>query len=223
VLKRYLSDICLGLLYMQDLQGATTLCEMNMVPVVKTLLQLQDNWYLVHSPQPMTSCINCLNSSVSEIFIRSGKNRVHVSPSCRLHLASHVLISNFVVQLDTVIKQYEWELGRISFSAEERPHSDEWLAAFEENPGRAMLTTIRQSLAVEKRSSIWSFIFSLLGIVIIVTLAVFIGYALLTQYYLTLHQRVIQWVMHILPESVRALMPSPLPPGVNAKYHLAEV
>jgi hypothetical protein len=127
-----------------------------------------------------------------------------------------VLISNFVVQLDTVIKQYEWELGRISFSAEERAHSDKRLAAFEENPGRAMLTTIRQSLAVEKCSSIWSFIFSLLGIVIIVTLAVFIGYALLTRYYLTLRQRVIRWVMHILPESVCALMPYPLPPGVDA-------
>jgi hypothetical protein len=148
VMKRYLNDTCLGLLYMQDLQGATTLCEMNIIPVVETVLQLQGNWYLVHSLQPMTSLINCLNSSVSEIFIRSGKNRVHVSPSCRLHLALHVLISNFAVQLDTVIKQYEWELGQISFSAEERAHSDEWLAAFEENPGQATLTTICQSLAL---------------------------------------------------------------------------
>ncbi len=74
VLKRYLNDTCLGSLYMQDLQGATTLCEMNVVPVAETVLQLQDNCYLVHSPQPMTSQIDCLNSSVSEIFIRSGAN-----------------------------------------------------------------------------------------------------------------------------------------------------
>jgi len=74
VLKRYLNDTCLGSLYMQDLQGATTLCEMNIILVAKTVLQLQDNWYLVHSPQPMTSRVNCLNSSVSEIFIRSGAN-----------------------------------------------------------------------------------------------------------------------------------------------------
>jgi hypothetical protein len=201
---------------MQDLQGATTLCEMNVVPVAETVLQLQDNWYLVHSLQPMTSRIDCLNSSVSEIFIRSGTNRVHNSPSCRLHLTSHVLISNFVVRLDTVIKHYEWELGQISFSAEEQAHSDEWLATFEETSIRATLTNIRHSLAVEKCSSIWSFIFSILGIVIFITVAVLIGYALFTRYYFTLCQRVIHWVMHILPESVCALMPSPPPPGADA-------
>jgi hypothetical protein len=201
---------------MQDLPGATTLCEMTIVPVAEMVLQLQDNWYLVHSPRPMTSRIDCLISSVSEIFICSGANRIHVSPSCRLHLTSHVLISNFAVQLDTVIKHYEWELGRISFSDEEQAHSDKWLAAFEETSIRATLTQIRHSLAVEKRSSIWSFIFSLLGIVIFTTVAVLIGYAFFTQYYFTLRQRVIRWVMHILPELVRALMPSPPLPGVEA-------
>ncbi len=201
---------------MQDLQGATAPCEMNIVPVAETVLQLQDNWYLVHSPQPMTSRIDCLNSSVSEIFICSGANRIHVSPSCHLHLTSHVLISNFAVQLDTVIKHYEWELGRISFSAEEQAHSDEWLAAFEETSIRATLTQIRHSLAVEKCPSIWSFIFSLLGIVIFITVAVLISYAFFTRYYFTLRQRVIHWVMHILPELVRALMPSPPPPGAEA-------
>ncbi len=216
VLKRYLNDTCLGSLYMQDLQGATTLCEMNIVPVAETVLQLQDNWYLVHSPQPMTSHIDCLNSSVSEIFICSGANRVHVSPSCHLHLTSHVLISNFAVQLDTIIEHYEWELGRISFSSEEQAHSDEWLAAFEETSIRATLTQIRHLLAVKKCSSIWSFIFSLLRIVIFVTIAVLIGYAFFTRYYFTLRQQVIHWVMHILPESVSALMPSPPPPGAKA-------
>jgi hypothetical protein len=105
---------------------------MNIVPVAETVLQLQDNWPLVHSPQPLTSRIDCLNNSASEIFIRHGANRIHVSPSCSLHLTSHMLISNFAVQLDTIIKHYKWELGRISFSSEEQAHSDEWLAAFEE-------------------------------------------------------------------------------------------
>jgi hypothetical protein len=201
---------------MQDLPGTTTLCEMNIIPVAEMVLQLQDNWYLVHSPQPMTSRIDCLNSSVSEAFIRSGANRVHVSPSCRLHLTSHMLISNFAVQLDTVIKHYEWELGQISFSAEEQAHSDEWHAAFEETSIRAKLTQICHSLAIEKCSSIWSFIFSLIRIVIFVTVAVLISYAFFTPYYFTLSQRVIRWVMHILPKSVCALMPSPPPQGAEA-------
>jgi hypothetical protein len=79
VLKQFLNDTCLGSLYMQDLQGATTMCEMNIVPIAETVLQLQDNWYLVHSPIALTSRINCLNSSASEIFVRRGANRIHVS------------------------------------------------------------------------------------------------------------------------------------------------
>ncbi len=127
-----------------------------------------------------------------------------------------MLISNFAVQLDTIIKHYEWELGRISFSAEEQAHSDEWLAAFEETSIRATLTQIRHSLAVEKRSSIWKYIFSLLGIVIFTTVSVILSYILFTRYYFTLRQRVIDWVMHILPDSVRALMPSLSPPEADA-------
>jgi predicted PurR-regulated permease PerM len=127
-----------------------------------------------------------------------------------------VLISNFAVQLDTIIKHYEWELDRISFSAEEQAHSDEWLAAFEETSIRATLTQIRHSLAVEKRSSIWKYIFSLLGIAIFTTVSVILGYILFTRYYFTLRQRVIDWVMHILPESIRALMPSLSPPEAAA-------
>jgi hypothetical protein len=216
VLKRFLNDTCLGSLYMQDLQGATTMCEMNIIPIAETVLQLQDNWYLVHSPIALTSRIDCLNSSASEVFIRRGANRIHVSPSCRLHLTSHVLISNFAVTLDTVIKHYEWELDRISFSEEEQAHSDEWLTTFEDTSIKATLTQIRHSLAAEKRSSIWQYIFSLLGLVIFTTLAVIVGYVFFTRYYLTLKHRVTQWVLHILPESVRALIPSLAPPEANA-------
>jgi hypothetical protein len=123
-----------------------------------------------------------------------------------------VLISNFAVTLDTVIKHYEWELDRVSFSAEEQAHSDEWLQAFEDTSIRATLSQIRHSLAAEKRSSIWRYIFSLLGLTIFATLAILFGYIFLTRYYCTLRQRVIHWVLHILPESVRSLMSPPPPP-----------
>ena len=216
VLNRYLNDTCLGSLYMQDLEGATTLCEMAILPIGETVLQLQDNWYLVHSPISLTSHIDCLNSSASEVFVRRGINRIHVSPSCRLHLTSHVLISNFAVTLDTVIKHYEWELERISFSEEEQAHTDEWLAAFEDTSIWATLGQIRHSLSVEKRSVIWKYIFSLLGLVIFTTLAVILGYFVLTRYYLTLCPRVTQWVLHLLPESIRAMMTSSPPPEAAA-------
>ncbi len=118
---------------------------------------------------------DCLNSSVSKVFIKTGANCIHVSPSCHLHLTSHVLISNFAVQLDIVIKYYERDLGQISFSVEEQAHAEEWLSAAEDNIGKSTLTTIRHSLAVEWHSTLWSFIFGLLGIVIAITLAVLLG------------------------------------------------
>ena len=216
VLKRYLNDTCLGALYMQDLEGATDLCEMNLVPIAETVLQLQGNWYLIHSPVSLTSRIDCLNSSASEVFIRRGASKIHVSPTCRLHLTSHVLISNFAVTLDTVIKHYEWELDRVSFSEEEQAHSDEWLQAFEDTSIRATLSQIRHSLAAEKRSTIWRYIFSLLGLTVFATLAILFGYVFLTRYYFTLKTRVVNWVMNILPESVRSLMSLPPPPEAAA-------
>jgi hypothetical protein len=127
-----------------------------------------------------------------------------------------VLISNFAVTLDTVIKHYEWELDRVSFSAEEQAHSDEWLQAFEDTSVRATLSQIRHSLAAEKRSTIWRYIFSLLGLTVFATLAILLGYIFFTRYYFTLKQRVINWVMHILPESVRSLMSLPPPPEAAA-------
>jgi hypothetical protein len=83
------------------------------------------------------------------------------------------------------------------------------------NVGKPTLTTIRHSLTVERRSSIWSFTFGLLGIIIAVTLATLLGYAILTWHFLTLRQCVTRWVTLLLPKSVRALMqpPGPTPSG----------
>jgi hypothetical protein len=44
-----------------------------------------------------------------------------------------------------------------------------------------------------------TYIFSLLGIAIFTTVSIILGYILFTRYYFTLRQRVIDWVMHILP------------------------
>ncbi len=74
VLKQNLNNTCLGSLYTQDFQGSMTLCEMEIIPEDETVLQLQDNWYLVHSPQAATCQINCRNSSVSKMFIKCSAN-----------------------------------------------------------------------------------------------------------------------------------------------------
>jgi hypothetical protein len=135
---------------MQDLQGAMTLFEMDIVPEVEMVLQLQDNWYLVHLPRPLTSYVSCLNSSTSEVFIKGGASRIYISPSCRLQLRNHVVILDFTLHLDGVIKHYECELDRLAFSPEEQACLAEWLAILDnENVRKSTLTSIRQSHTVE--------------------------------------------------------------------------
>jgi hypothetical protein len=110
VMRRELNSTCLGSLYIQDFPGTMTLCEMRIVEQTKTVLQLQDNWYLVYSPAAFTSYIICLNNSNLEVFEKTGPNRIYISPSCQMHLKDHILISDFSLRLDSVIKHYEWDL-----------------------------------------------------------------------------------------------------------------
>jgi hypothetical protein len=76
------------------------ICKMDIVPQVKTVLHLQDNWYLMYSPCAITSYVSCINTSSSKVFVKYGANQIYVSPSYRLQLREHVLISDFVLHLD---------------------------------------------------------------------------------------------------------------------------
>jgi hypothetical protein len=114
-MQRELNSTCLGSLYVQDFLGATNLCAMKIMEQSETVLQLQDNWYLVYSPSAFTGYIICLNNSNSEVFINTRPNRIFISPSCRMRLKAHVLISDFSLCLDSVIKHYEWDLDKIAF------------------------------------------------------------------------------------------------------------
>jgi hypothetical protein len=94
VMWQELNSTCLDSLYVQDFPGAMTLCKMWIVEQTETVLQLQDNWYLVYSPAAFTIC---LNNSNSEVFVKTGPNRIYISPSCRMCLKDHVLISDFLL------------------------------------------------------------------------------------------------------------------------------
>jgi hypothetical protein len=208
---------------MQDFVGATELCEMRIVEQKETVLQLQDNWYLVYSPVAFTSYITCLNNSNSEVFMKTGPNRVYISPSCRMRLKDHLLVSDFALRLDTTIKHYEWDLEEIAFSPEERTLSSQWLQILDsESVGRSTLNSIRQDIAIEKRSSSWIYLFSILGALAATILAVIISYIIYVHYFVTLKKRVVNIILHTLPESiVNMIRPpqipvaDPVPPPVQ--------
>jgi len=88
------------------------------------------------------------------------------------------------LKLDNVIKHYEWELDKIAFTDEEEARSTEWLTILnDENAGRTTLNAIRQALAAERRSSVWIWIFTFLGLMSLLSLMVASGYLLATHYF----------------------------------------
>ncbi len=203
ILKKELNSTCLGSLYVQDFRGPMTSCKMDILPQAMTVLQLQDNWYLVHSPHQFISYVSCLNTSNSGVFIRPHVNCIFVSPSCCLQLLEHVLISDFAICLDAVINHYKWDLDHIAFSTEDQSCSAKWMAILsDENIGKPTLPSVLQSLVVECRSSIWQYVFTLLGLLMLVLLAVLAGYIIFTQHIITLKQRIFLLLGNVLPESV---------------------
>jgi len=187
VMRRELNSTCLGSLYLQDFIGATNLCEMRIVEQVETVPQLQDNWYLVYSSVAFISYIICLNNSNLEVFMKTGPKWVYISPSCRMHLKDHMLVSDFSLRLDSIIKHYEWDLDEIAFSPEERTLSSRWLEILDsESVSRSTLNSIRQDIAMERRSSSWTYLFSILGALAATILAVVIAYAVYVHYFVTL-------------------------------------
>ncbi len=183
----------------------------------ETVLPLRDNWYLVHLPRQFTGHITCRDLSNSEVFLKPGPNRFYVSPSCRLQLSDHLIISDLSLKLDNVIKHYEWELDKITFTDEEEARSTDWLTVLnDEKAGRTTLNTIRQALAAERRSSVWVWIFTFLALLLFLLLMVVVGYFIVTRYFWTLKTRILKYLVQLLPESVVRLLTPATHPTVAA-------
>jgi hypothetical protein len=149
--------------------------------------------------------------------LKPGPNRFYISPSCRLQLADHLIISDVSLKLDNVIKHYEWELDKITFTDEEEARSTEWLTILNnEKAGRTTLNAIRQALAAERRSPVWIWIFTCLGLLLFILLMVILGYFVMTRYFWTLKTRILKYLVQLLPEPVVRLLTPATPPTVAA-------
>ena len=154
---------------------------MKIVEQTESVLQLQVNCYLVYSSTTFPSYNVCLNNSNYEVFVKTGPNRIFISPSCRMHLKDHVLISDFSLQLNSTIKHCKWDLDEIAFSPQEPSVSSRWLEVLgSKNVGRSTLNSIWQDIAIKQWLSSWKYIFSMLGVLVLVILAVAIVYVIMT-------------------------------------------
>jgi len=108
LLHKYPENTCLGSLYQQKYEEARDLCSFHLEPAREYVRQLKDNWYLIYSEVAITAPLKCANSSYSEIHIRAGASKFHLSASTqdcvgfvrldptRLHSVRHGLGSHVV-------------------------------------------------------------------------------------------------------------------------------
>jgi len=59
VLSRRLDQTCLGALYNQNFKVALDLCNMDVTTAIERVVQLNDNWFLVHAVKAFTALMNC--------------------------------------------------------------------------------------------------------------------------------------------------------------------
>jgi hypothetical protein len=125
-----------------------------------------------------------------------------------------MLISDFAICLNAVIKHYEWELYQIPFPSEEQAWSAKWLAILsDKNIGKCTLTSIRQLLAVECCSPLWQYVFIVMGTLIAALLIVLIGYSVFTHHLVTLKQCSICLIWLFLTEPLCNVLQ---PPALSA-------
>jgi hypothetical protein len=106
------------------------------------------------------------------------------------------------------LKHYQWDLERVAFSLDERAQSAKWLSTFEnEHIGKSTLSSILQSLAAERRSPKWIYIFTFLGLIAALAFATVIIFCVMTKHLTTWKQRVIAIIHRVLPEPLLCLLP----------------
>jgi hypothetical protein len=105
VLNSDLNTTCLGSLYTQDFEAVKKLCELE--------IHL-NNWYLVYSRSVQSIPISCLNGTQTKKHLTKGTSRVYISPGCRAHLSTHLIISDISIKLDTDLLHFEWKWDSIS-------------------------------------------------------------------------------------------------------------
>ena len=173
ILSNVLETSCLGSMYAQKFQQSMSSCIMDVVPLSETVLQLEDNWFLIYATTSFTGYVTCRNSSSSEHHLKMGVNKLPLSPSCSLRLQNHVIFADSSLQTSSQFKEFQWNLDDVTFSAEEVSEAEEVLSQVaEEGANRPTLAEVRAHSAQNKRSPKWLYFFILVGIICFIFLAV---------------------------------------------------
>jgi len=186
ILKLRMGLTCLGALYDQKFRLATELCEMKAVPITESVLQLNDNWFLVYAVQQFTAYITCRNSTSSEFHFAVGVNKISVSPTCSVKLQDHILHADTALREPTDVIQFSFSLAGTSFTPEEIADAEVALAELAESDDQdPTLDDLRSLKTMSRRFPRWIWFVTLAAVrlTFIVLFSIF-GTACLHKYWL---------------------------------------
>jgi hypothetical protein len=179
VLSKELNNSCLGALYLQDYTIAKELCDFKIRPSQEVVRQLLDNWFLVYTPVVQTGFVQCLNGTQREAYMKSGINKIHLSPGCQADLIEHRLHADGSITLPTDLTHFEWAwdaAGELNMDPKIiSMYIDELIQAGISNPSLEDLSHLKLNSTSKFKYVFYilGFIFSCvaLGLVIIIILA----------------------------------------------------
>ena len=214
VLHTRLARTCLGALYDQKFKAALALCEMDLEPIQERVLQLSNNWFLVFANASFTAGVRCRNNTANEIHLKTGLNKIHISPSCQAQLQQHRVFSDTALRATSDIKEFEWDLEDHAFSEEEVREADEVLSLIEpEGANKPTLAAVRRQTAQNKRSPKWLWFFLVLGFLSFLGLS----FALFSAFYARkwwILRRAVQLLIHRVWNSIHE------PPATTKSAHV---
>ena len=173
-LRKDVKSHCLGALFEQDIPRARELCDLEIVPRVEAVTQLESNWFLVYSPEMYTGYVTCQNGTSSEEYLKREIRKIHISPGCSLDLRNHTLTSEFSLYLDSGIKYIEWAREDLSLFGIADDDVTETLSQTSRLERGVMLTDIIENSKARKNSlwtKVWKVLIGLfipLGLIVLI-------------------------------------------------------
>ena len=181
VLNLHLNTTCLGALYMQDFDAVKKFCSLEVHRTGEIVHQLLNNWYLIYTPTSQTIPISCHNGTQSEKHLSKGTSRVYISPGCRAHLASHLIISDISIKLESDLLHFEWRWDEVNMEGLNVDTIIPQLALLEESGlFRPTLSDLHKLELHRKQSPSWwtviaNFIGNLVMFVFFLVIVIFLG------------------------------------------------
>ena len=115
LLNKYPEDTCLGSLYHQKFDIAHQLCNFRVEPAREFIYQLLHNWFMVFEPSPLTVPVVCANGSHSELHVRRGISKFHLTAGCTADFPRYRLLSDISILIPQDYIQLEMDWDPVSF------------------------------------------------------------------------------------------------------------